>query len=192
MTRGLSLKAEVLLLAIDPGDGGLLTTGRKLGKAVALAAAAEGGGGSARAATRAAREELVDAGLIERHRPLRPLRLKDRLEPARRFNAVQRSVTTGEFADARNEEVFVLLAGCGALAQRMGRDQRRLARRRLRSLIPEPNASGTAASPGVGALALFGAAGFGVFDAAGTSDFDATGGGGDGDGGSAGGDGGSQ
>jgi len=175
-----SLMAEVLLLAIEPGQGGLLVKPRKLRPALRAATDVEGGRRGGRGALREARRELTDAGLIERG-PLRRVRLADRTAAVRRFNTLQRAAATGDFADERDQRLFVLLAGCGVLARRFNRHERRLARRRLGSLIPAPNASaGNMHSQTMTGMALLVAAGFGHFDAGGGGGF---GDGGDGGGG---------
>lgn len=189
-----SLMAEVLLLAIEPGQGGLLVKRRKLRPALRAATEVEGGRRGGRGALREARRELTDAGLIERG-PLRRVRLVDRAAAVRRFNTLQRAAATGEFSDERDQQLFVLLAGCGVLARRFNRDERRLARRRLGSLIPAPNASaGNMHSQTMTGMALLVAAGFGHFDAGGGGGFgdggDGGGGGGGFDGSGGGGDGG--
>jgi len=194
-----SLMAEVLLLAIEPGQGGLLVKPRKLRPALRAATEVEGGRRGGRGALREARRELTDAGLIERG-PLRRVRLADRTAAVRRFNTLQRAAATGDFADERDQQLFVLLAGCGVLARRFNRDERRLARRRLGSLIPAPNASGDTHAQTTTGMALLMGAGFGYFDAGhgggfgdggdgggGGGGFDGSGGGGDGGGGDGGG-----
>lgn len=169
MEPELSLKAETLLLAIDPARGGLLTRPGKLRQALKLAARAEGGGSRAtgRGSYRAAKAELSRAGLITvSGLPRRP-ELVNRAPVATRFLAVKRGIASGDFAGARQQELFVLLAGCGALARRLGGGERRVARRRLSSLVPPPNESIPEPTYGVATLGLFAASGFGHFDGGG-------------------------
>lgn len=201
MEPELSLKAETLLLAIDPARGGLLTRRRKLRRALSAAARAEGGKARATgwSAYHAAQAELLGEGLVTVSGLPRRLELVDRAPAGRRFAALKRGAASGDFGTARQQELFVLLAGCGVLARRMAGGERRIARRRLSSLVPPPNESIPEPTYGVATLGLLAAAGFGHFDdgggdsgwfggdgGGGGAGFD-TGGGGDGGGGDGGG-----
>ena len=128
-----SLSAELLLLAVDPGDGGLLPhSRRRLRKA--LAATRESGHalpGAGRRAHRAAMDELARAELLEPGE----LRLADRPRASARFRTVCRCLEDPYEADPRAWELLVLLAWSGVLAPRLSKDDRRVAERRLRSLL---------------------------------------------------------
>jgi hypothetical protein len=138
----LSLVAELLLLAIAPSKGGLAVPSKaRLKEALALAEAAQQSGGrparSGGGAFRRARAELLRAGLVARHGLLgRDLRLTDLKAAAERFHRVQRNVRDNSFPTERDRELLVLLAWAGALGNRMSRDERRLASRRLRGFTP--------------------------------------------------------
>ena len=155
----LSLLAELLLLAIAPSDGGLAVPSKaRLKQALALAEATEqGGGGPARSsggAFRRARGELLRAGLVARHGPFgRDLRLTDLKAAAERFHRVQRNVRDNSFPTERDRELLVLLAWTGALGNRMSRDERRQASRRLSAFTPSEH--GLAAVAGLASIHLF-------------------------------------
>ncbi len=163
----LSLAAETLLLAIDPAHGGLLGRRRRVRKALARAYRADPRpernrpGVRGRAAGRA-RRELWDAGLIERGRALRGLRLADSRPAARRFQRLRACLRDDDFPEARDCELAVLLAWSAVLPQRLSRDEWRVAVRRLRKLVAVPSARQVALSgrqpmtEGVLALGLVG------------------------------------
>ena len=134
--RSLSLAAEVLLLSIDPADGGLLVRRRRLKKALAAA------GGSYRAAL----AELRDAGVAGGGRS--PV-LIDRAPAGARFRRLQDAIREDDFADSDEFELFLLLAWTGVLARRLAADDRRRAARRL-------NPQRMTVSPIVAALVLTG------------------------------------
>jgi len=200
----LSLPAKLLLLSIDPADGGLLAKSpRRLRRALVHAATAEGaraGRGGGRSALRGARAELQAAGLVERRGALGRLHLLDRGWATRTFNHV-RGCEPSCAEHERDQILFVLLAWSGVLRRRLSRDERRVALRRLSGLVPAPHGERQGALPGLwglGAVAvvahadLLSGAGFGFGDGGGGGG----GGGGDGgyggggDGGGGGGDGG--
>lgn len=185
-----SLPAELLLLAIDPVDGGVLAKSRRrLRRALAYAAIADGSGpaGPLRGhrALRSARAELLAQGLAERRG--RRLRLVDRTHAARLFNHV-RGCEAGCESHERHRSLFVLLAWSGVLRRRLSRGERRLALRRLRGIVPPPHGDRQGALQGLGALGTVAA--FASFDIVGDSglglgDFGGAGGGGGGGGGGA-------
>lgn len=128
-----SLSAEVLLLAVDPGQGGLLPHSRQRFRR-ALAATRESGyrlPGAPWWARRAAIAELTRAELISPQ----GLHLADRPLVTARFRAVCERVEQPSAADPRAWEVLVLLAWSGVLAHRLSKDQRRVANRRLRGVL---------------------------------------------------------
>jgi hypothetical protein len=125
----LSLGAELLMLVVDPKDGGLLPHNpRRLLKALV---AAEDGGGGGRRARRRALHELHAAGVVDDARALRRVRLTDPAGARRRFADLVRGMTQDELDDGRDRELLLLLAWIGALAGRLSKSERRLAARRL-------------------------------------------------------------
>src|SRR4051794_27075641 len=135
----LSLEAELLLLAVAPAHGGLLPTRgrRRLRRALAAARVAEGGAKrSGWRVGRAARRELVEAGLVEPALLLRNLRLVDLAVPGRRFRRLVECIETGVYDERREGDLIVLLAAAGVLAERLTTHPRWTAALRLRSLIP--------------------------------------------------------
>jgi len=129
----LSLTAELLLPAVDPGDGGLLPHSRRRLRRALAASRGTGHGlpGAAWRARRAATDELARAGLVSK----RGLRLTDPRRASARFGRVRTALYEPDAADARDLELPVLLAWCGVLGQRLTRDERRLAHRRVQDLL---------------------------------------------------------
>lgn len=136
----LSLSAELLLLAIDPTEGGLFPHDRRrFRKALAHAHRVDRGDATiaVRGAGRARREavgELERAGLVEPRRVFGRLRLVDQ-EARRRFHQLVRCLRDDDLTDPRDRVLLLLLAGSGVLAQRLSYQERRLAARRLRTLV---------------------------------------------------------
>jgi hypothetical protein len=182
-----SLGAELLMLAIDPKDGGLLPHNRsRLLKALA---AAEDGGRTGRIAgvraRRLAMRELEAAGLVHDAGVARRMRLTDPAAGRRRFAHLARALTENEVEHARDRELLVLLAWAGLLAGRLSKGERRLAARRLRAWGQEtggvwqpegsapqaiPDAYGAvAALGGIAALAVAAHDGFGSLDSGGAA-----------------------
>jgi hypothetical protein len=124
--RSLSLAAEVLLLSIDPGDGGLLAERRRVKRAVGAA------GGSLDDAL----AELEQAGLVRGSLGLLGDRvaLVDRAPAGVRFRALQQAIRDDTLEGDREWDLFVLLAQSGVLARRLPRNERRAAASRLRKL----------------------------------------------------------
>lgn len=134
-----SLSAELLLLAVDPGKGGLLPHSRQRFRR-ALAASREAGyrlPGAAWRARRAAIDELTRAELIGPQ----GLQLADRPRVTARFHAVCECIEQPSAADPRAWEVLVLLAWSGVLAHRLSKDERRVANRRLRGVLKKSDDS---------------------------------------------------
>ena len=128
-----SLPAELLLFAVDPGQGGLLPHSRRRFRR-ALAATRETGHrlpGAAGRTRRDAIDELAWAGLL---RP-ESLQLADRPRATSRFRTVCGCFEQPDAADSRDWELLVLLAWSGVLGQRLSKDDRRVADRRLRALF---------------------------------------------------------
>jgi hypothetical protein len=75
----------------------------------------------------------VNAGLIERR--ARRLHLRDRIPAAARFHRLRRCFATNDFPAPRDRQLALLLAWSGVLGARLGRDERRIAARRLRELV---------------------------------------------------------
>lgn len=128
-----SLTAELFLLAVDPGDGGLVPHARRrLRNALA---ATRGTGcvlpGAAWRARRAAKDELARAGLIG----MRGLRLTDRPRAAAHLRQVRACFQEPRLAEPRDLELLVLLAWSGVLQHRLNKDERRVANRRVRELL---------------------------------------------------------
>jgi hypothetical protein len=178
----LSLEAELLLLSVAPAHGGLLPRrGRgRLRKALTAARVAEGGlKRSGWRVGRAARRELIDAGLVKPALLLRNLRLVDTARPGRRFRRLVECIESGVYNERREGDLIVLLAAAGVLAERLTTHQRWIAARRLRSLIP-PSEAGVWQAPLAGqidmshGLASFAAAGMmsDAFGLAGGGGFD--------------------
>jgi hypothetical protein len=152
----LSLEAELLLLAVAPAHGGLLPTRgrRRLRKALSAARVADGGTTrSGWLVGRAARRELIDAGLVERALLLRHLRLVDRAGPGRRFRRLVECIESGVYNERREGDLIVLLATAGVLAERLTTHQRWTAAKRLRSLIP-PSEAGVWQAPLAGKIEI--------------------------------------
>jgi len=176
----LSLPAKLLLLSIDPADGGLLAKNpRRLRRALVHAVAAEPGARAGqvggRSVLRGARAELQAAGLVERRGALGRLHLLDRSYAARTFHHVRGCEPTCEEHE-RDQILFVLLAWSGALRRRLSRDERRVALRRLSRLVPPPHGERQGALQGIWALGavaavahadLLSGAGFGFGDGGG-------------------------
>ena len=142
----LSLTAELLLLAIDPGRGGLFPRRRRrFRKALAAAHQAERGDArraakGARGARREAVRELERVGLVQPRRVFGRLRLADSTRAGKRFQQLVRCVQENELTDPRDRELLLLLAWSGVLAHRLSYEERRLAVRRLRKFVPPPKA----------------------------------------------------
>ena len=128
-----SLSAEVLLFAVDPGQGGLLPHSRRRFRR-ALAATRESGYGLPGAAWRARRTAMGELARAELLRP-ESLQLADRPRATARFRAVCECLEQPSAADSRAWELLVLLAWSGVLAQRLSKGERRVADRRLRGLF---------------------------------------------------------
>lgn len=181
----LSLGAELLMLAVDTRDGGLVPHDRR--RLLKALAAAEEGGSSGRLAGRSARRramrELEAAGLVGGGGVLGRMKLTDPAAARARLAQLVRGMTEGELSDGRDREVLLLLAWAGVLVGRLSKSERRIAARRLRSWgqaasdvwqpegqapAPIPDAHGAVAALG-GMVALSSAAydGFGSFDAGG-------------------------
>ncbi len=198
-----SLPAELLLLAIDPADGGVLAKSpRRLRRALAYAAVAQPGGPArprgGHGSLRSARAELLAAGLAECRGPRRRLHLVDRAHAARLFNHV-RACEPDCQSHERHRSLYVLLAWSGVLRRRLSRGERRLALRRLRAIVPPPHGDRQGALRGLWVLGAFpafasldvvGDSGLGAGDFGGGGDGGGGGGGGGGDGGGGGGGGG--
>ena len=125
----LSLGAELLLLSVDPGRGGLLGKRRRIRKALRVA-------GSSR---RRALEELRDIGLVTRDRPFGRVRLADRAEAGARFRRLRDALAEGTLDEGRADEgrerdLAMLLAWTGVLGARLSAHERRVASRRIRAL----------------------------------------------------------
>ncbi len=129
----LSLGAELLLLSVDPGRGGLLGKRRRLRKALRAA------GTTRRRATR----ELTDAGLIEGTGPFDRVRLVDRAAAGARFRRLREALAEGTLdeghgegarEEGRERDLAMLLAWTGALGARLSAHERRVAGRRIRAL----------------------------------------------------------
>ena len=119
----LSLGAELLLLSIDPEDGGLLPRRKsRFRRAV---------GGRRRAAA-----ELKAAGLAEAR--LGRLRLADRTLAVRRFKRLHGLLRDGELSEPRDRELVLLLTWTGVLASRLSKEERRIAARRVAELARMP------------------------------------------------------
>lgn len=152
----LSMPAELLLLAIDPANGGVLAKSRRrLRRALAHAAFADGGASVSllrgRGARGPSRRELVQSGLVERRAARRRLHLVDRPYAARLFNHV-RNCTSECPRYQRHSVLFILLAWSGVLRRRLPRGERRLALRRLRAIVPSAHGEGAYPLVGIGAL----------------------------------------
>lgn len=132
----LSLTGELLLLAIDPGPGGLFPHDRRrFRRALAATHRPESGGGGflqgPRRARRSAIAELERAALVADG----SLHLIDRTEAAGHFRRVRLCIEGDEAADARDWVLLLLLAWCGVLRHRLAKHERRLPFRRLRQLV---------------------------------------------------------
>lgn len=127
----LSLAAEMLLFAVEPLEKGLVPHNRLRFRRALAAAHGSGYPGAGWRARRAARRELRRAGLISAGR----LELADRPRARARFREFCRCLEDPEAADARAWELLLLLAWSGVLAARLGKEERRMAERRLRALF---------------------------------------------------------
>ncbi len=176
----LSLPAEVLLLSIDPADGGLLVRRRRHRRRLRKALKAAGSSWGE------ALGELETAGLVRRTGPLgRRLELIDRAPGGRRFRELRDLIRKDKLTKPRDVELFVILAWTGVLARRLPRQERRVASsraRRLGSTMAGADAART--MPAIADLGLAGAGGgFGSFDSGGMLDGSGLDGGAGGDGG---------
>ena len=127
----MSLTAELLLLALDPDGEGLVGHDRsRLRKALGATA-----GLSGRRARRAALRELENARAVGRGGMLGPIELVDRRAAGELLRRVCRCLGERGTADLRDWELLVLLGWTGVLKHRLGRDERRVALRRLRELF---------------------------------------------------------
>lgn len=139
--EGLSQTAELLLLAIDPAKGGLFPHHRRrFRRALAHTHQADRGDGrtavwGAGRARREAVRELERLGLVEPKRVSGRLRLADPSRAGKRFHQLVGCVLQDELSDPRDRVLLLLLAGSGVLAHRLSRQERRLAARRLRTLV---------------------------------------------------------
>jgi hypothetical protein len=174
MEPRLSAGAELLLVAIDPVDGGLLRRRRRRFRR-ALAAADGHARGIPLAGWRARRrahDELERAGLLDPASTARHPRLADRHARKAVLQRVRRCVTERTADEPRDRELLYMMAWSGLLTSWLSRDERRLALRRLHG-GRAPMSEGVAALGAAGVLAteeLFAEAGFGDFgggDAAG-------------------------
>jgi hypothetical protein len=167
MEPTLSLGAELLLVATDPGRGGLLPRRRRRFRR-ALAAARGLSTRSplaGRRAQRGAYAELERAGLVAPGSTARRPRLADRDVRTAVLRRVRRCVRDEKAGEPRDRELLLLMAWSGLLADWLSRDERRLALRRLQD-GPMPELQGLGALGLVGAAAtaeLFAEAGFGDF-----------------------------
>ena len=123
------MSAEVLLLSIDPGHGGLIGQKKRV-----LAAVRKAGG-----TPDSALDELKQDGLVRGGLGLLGGRVElvDRAPAARRFRELQEAIRADSLADGRDTELFVLLAWSGVLAQRLPKHERRTAANRLRRVDGE-------------------------------------------------------
>lgn len=121
----LSLGAELLLLSVDPGDGGLFPHKRRRMRKALRAA------GSGR---RRALSELRGAGLVERDGPVGRVRLVDRAEAGARFRRLGEGLSKDALGQGRDRDLAFLLAWTGVLGARLSAHERRVASRRIRSL----------------------------------------------------------
>ncbi len=165
--KDLSLSAELLLLAIDPTEGGLFPHhSRRFRKALAHAHRADRGDattgplGRRTGPRREAVRELERAGLVERRWVFGRLRLADQ-EARRRFHQLVRCLRDDDLTDPRDRVLLLLLAGSGVLAHRLSYEECRLAARQLRTLVRShqkaslvPPAHGAQASITAGVSAL--------------------------------------
>jgi len=146
----------LLLLAINPADGGLFPRDRGRFRQ-ALSETYRSDRGERRSAWRARRHALLElelAGIVEPPRGLgRRLRLADRGRAADRFHRLQRCLDQDDFPEPRDRELAILLAWSGVLARRLSRDQRRIAARRLRKLARSLELDGLWQAPLSGTLA---------------------------------------
>ena len=129
----LSLGAELLLLSVDPGRGGLLGKRRRTRKALRAAGSSP----------RQALGELRAAGLVTRDRPFGRLRLVDRAQAGARFRRLREALAEGTLDEeraggtideGRDRDLAMLLAWTGALGARLSAHERRVAARRIRGL----------------------------------------------------------
>jgi hypothetical protein len=134
-TGRLSLAAEVLLLAVDPSHGGLLVRRGPLRGALEQARALEGGG--ERGAYRAARRELVRAGVIELSGLWRTPRIANRTAAKQHFSRMIERVETREPLPERDLQLLGVLAAAGVLDARLNTHQRSRAGRKLRDEKPD-------------------------------------------------------
>ena len=132
---GLSLAAELFLIAIDPASGRLVKRRRRhFRKALATAY-----GGPASRARRAAVRELRAVGFIERSGiPGRHIVVPG--PSSRPFARLRRCIVYDGFESPRDIQLFALLAWSGVLASRLARSERHRAQRRLRALLAMPAA----------------------------------------------------
>ncbi len=178
----LSLPAEVLLLSIDPAEGGLLPhRRRRLRKALGLASrgSADAGPGSGGTAI----EELEAAGIAARRGLRRRLEVIDRRAAGASWRRLTAAISAGEEPGVRDGELILLLAWTGVLSHRLSRYERRLAARHLRRLgadsIEEPRIRGAGdgralATDGVGHLGWLGVGGMATMAAVATSELGAS------------------
>lgn len=121
----LSLGAELLLLSIDPGDGGLLPHKRRRMRKALRAAGSD---------RHRALRELRSAGLVARDLPFGRIRLVDRAAAGARFRRLKDALAEDAPADGRDRDLVFLLAWAGVLGARLSAHERRAASRRIRSL----------------------------------------------------------
>jgi hypothetical protein len=166
MTPGLSVGAELLLVAVDPNRGGFVRRRRRRFRR-ALAAAYGLRRFAPFAAWRARRRayaELARAGLLNSGSTPRSPRLEDRAARSAVMRRVRRCLQDVE-GEPRDRELLLLMAWSGLLSGWLSQDERRLALRRLQH-GQAPVSEGVAALGAVGLAAssdLFAEAGFGDF-----------------------------
>jgi hypothetical protein len=121
----LSLGAELLLLSVDPADGGLLPHKRRRMRKALRAA------GTTR---RRAEKELVEAKLVTGTGPFQRIALVDRSVPGGRFRRLREALAEDTLGDGRDRDLVFLLAWSGVLGARLSAHERRTAARRIRAL----------------------------------------------------------
>lgn len=145
--RDLSPAAELFVTAIDPATGRLVKRKRRRFRKALAASPTAAAPASAARARRAAIEELLSLGLIEKSR--RPGRYP--VVVGSTFSAplsrVRRAIVRGNFDEPRDVRLFALLAWTGVLAQRLDRSERRSAARQIKKLLAPPPASHSELEP---------------------------------------------
>lgn len=148
--ENLSLSAELLLLAIDPGLGGLVPHNRgRFRRALARTRASDTGARQWRwRAQREALQELERAGLLQPRGAFGGrVQLADRRRAVTRFNRLRKCLDEDNLSEPRDRELALLLAWTGVLQHRLSRDERRIAARRIRKLARTVELDGKFQSP---------------------------------------------